>query len=101
MATVYDLARDVRSKNAGPFWVTLEIFCDNDDAYQRVKASPNVTRENVARLYGVDASLMKKFDIDSIRAIKFSYPRPKPSGHKYENDMHTGQQDVRLGEIEV
>jgi hypothetical protein len=101
MTKVQDLAQDVRSKNAGPFWVTLEIFCANDVAYAQIKGSPNVTQENVARLYGVDAGMMKKFDMDSIRVIKFSYPRPQPSGHKYENDMHTGQQYIRLAEMEL
>ena len=101
MATVQDLAQYVRSKNAGPFWVTMEIFCDNDESYQKIKFSPNVTRETVAKLYGVEAQAMKKFDIDSIRVVKFSYPRPNPSGHRYENDMHSGQQYIRLAELEV
>ena len=101
MAKVQDIARYVRSKNAGPFWVTLEIFCDSDDAYNQIKASPNVSKEKIAQLYNVDVARMKKFEIDSIRVIKFSYPRPNPSGHKYENDMHTGQQYIRLAEVEI
>ena len=101
MAKVQDIAQYVRSKNAGPFWVTLEIFCDNDKSYQQIKASPNITKGKIAQLYNVDVNMMKKFDIDSIRVIKFSYPRPNPSGHKDENDMHAGQQYIRLAEVEV
>jgi hypothetical protein len=101
MEQVQDLAREVRSKNAGPFWVTLEIFCDNDAAYQRIKNSPNVTKEKIAELYGADAGMVKSFYVDNLRVIKFSYPRPKPSGHKYENDMHAGQQYIRLAELAV
>jgi hypothetical protein len=101
MAQVKDLAKYVRSKNAGPFWATVEIFCENDESYNTIKDSPNITREKVAALYHADAAKVKVFYVDNIRVIKFSYPRPLPSGHKYENDMHTGQQYIRLAETEV
>ena len=101
MSKVKDLAQYVRSKNAGPFWITLEIFCDNDESYRTMKESPNLTREKVAKLYGVSEELMKRFDVDNIRVLKYSYPRARPSGYKYENDMHAGQQYIRLAEVEV
>ncbi|MDR0718323.1 MAG: DUF4387 domain-containing protein [Treponema sp.] len=101
MAQVKELAMYVRSKNAGPFWVTVEIFCDKNESYNRIKDSPNITGEKVAALYHVDAAHIKVFYVDSIRVIKFSFPRPLPSGHKYENDMHFGQQYIRLAETEV
>jgi hypothetical protein len=101
MATVQELAQYVRSKNAGPFWVTLEIFCDNDDSYNTIKNSPNITKNRVAEIYGVDSEKTKVFYVDNIRVIKFSFPRALPSGHKYENDMHAGQQYIRLAETEV
>jgi hypothetical protein len=101
MAQVKELATYVRSKNAGPFWATVEIFCDNDESYNTIKGSPNITREKVAALYHADAAHVKVFYVDSIRVIKFSFPRLLPSGHKYENDMHTGQQYIRLAETEV
>jgi hypothetical protein len=101
MVQVKDIARYVRSKNAGPFWVTIEIFCDDETSYQIIKNSPNISKEKLARMYQVKGESVKVFYIDSLRVIKFSYPRPLPSGHKYENDMHTGQQYIRLAEAEV
>jgi hypothetical protein len=101
MAKISELAQYVRSKNAGPFWVTLEIFCDSDEAYRRIKNSPAIAPEKVAALYGAKAGMIKSFFIDNLRVIKFSYPRPMPSGHKYENDMHAGQQYIRIAELEV
>lgn len=101
MATVEELARYVRSKNAGPFWVTLEIFTDNDAAYQQIKNSPNLTKGAVAELFGVAPGLVKQFYLDDLRVVKYSYPRPHPSGHRAENDMHSGQQYIRLAEVEV
>lgn len=101
MATVREVARYIRSKNAGPFWVTIEIFCDSQESYEKIKNSPNLTKEKVAALYQADPALVKRFDADNLWVVKFSYPRPKPSGHRYENDMHSGQQFMRLAHVEV
>ena len=32
MPKLKDVCRYVRSKNAGPFWVTVDIFFDGEDA---------------------------------------------------------------------
>ncbi len=101
MATVQEIARYVRSKNAGPFWVTIEIFCETTEAYEKIKNSRNITPQKIAELYHVDVNKVKVFYVNSIKVIKFSYPRPMPQGHKYENDMHSGQQYIYLADAEV
>lgn len=101
MATVAEIARYVRSKNAGPFWVTMEIFCETKEKYEKIKFSKNVTAQKIAELYHVDKSSVKAFYLDNLNVLKFSYPRPMPQGHKYENDMHAGQQYILLADIEV
>ncbi|MGH1560846.1 DUF4387 family protein [Caulobacter segnis] len=35
MTTVKDVCRHVRSKNAGPFWVTVDLFFDGEVNYAR------------------------------------------------------------------
>ena len=52
MATIADLAVLVRSKNAGPFWLTIDIMFDNEAAYRRVRDSDIVSRTAVARMFG-------------------------------------------------
>lgn len=101
MAKVKDCSICVRSKNAGPFWVTIEIFCDTEKDYTMLKNSPNITKAKIAQLYGVEEDKVKSFYLDNIKIIKFSYPRPYPSGYKYEDDMHSGQKYVILAEMEV
>ena len=101
MTTVKDVARYVRSKNAGPFWVTIEIFCETAGAYEKIKGSKNVTPQKISELYGVEAGKVKVFYMDELHSIKFSYPRPQPQGHKYENDMHAGQQYIRIADVEI
>ncbi len=101
MATIGETAYYVRSKNAGPFWVTVDIFCGTKDVFDTLSASRNVSKETVAEVYGVTADEVKIFYISNLNVIKISYPRVKPQGQKYERDMHAGQQYVQISELEV
>jgi hypothetical protein len=51
MATLGDLAKLVRSKNAGPFWLTIDIMFDDVDAYRCARDAEIVNRAAIARLY--------------------------------------------------
>ena len=101
MTTLSEVAKFVRSKIAGPFWVTVEIFFDDDESYNKVKNSENISPKLISETYEVDIKKVKTFYMDKIRVIKFSYPRPKIQGHRYENDMHSGQQYTLLMDAEV
>lgn len=101
MAKVKELAKYVKSKNAGPFWGTLEVYFDTKENYDKVKNSKNITPKKVAELYHVDKKNVKTFYLENLKVIKFSFPRNMPQGHKYENDMHFGQQYILLAETEI
>lgn len=101
MATLSEVAKYVRSKVAGPFWVTIEIFFDDEESYHKVKNSKNISPKLIAETYEVDEKRVKMFSMDNIRVIKISYPRPKVQGHRYENDMHSGQQYALVMDAEV
>jgi hypothetical protein len=100
-ATVGDLAEIVRAKNAGPFWLTLDIFFAGDDAYQRVADSAELSPESIAREYRVDAGKVSIFRVPSIRAIKVSFPRPVPQAGFADRDMHSGQQHIPLSRLHI
>jgi Domain of unknown function (DUF4387) len=95
-ATIGDLAETVRAKNAGPFWLTLDMFFDDDAAYQRVADSPRLSPEVIANEYRVDPGKVSIFPLPSIRAIKVSFPRPVPQASFEDRDMHSGQQHIPL-----
>src|SRR5262245_56055356 len=48
-----DLAQVVRSKNAGPRRITLDVIFHSDADYQRVTQSKALIAEKIAPLYGV------------------------------------------------
>ena len=101
MARLSEVCRHIRSKNAGPFWVTVDLFFDGPERYRRYRNSPAIGPNLFARLYGVDPRTVKRFPVDSLHMIKVSYPRASPQGGVLERDMHCGQQYVRLLDVEV
>ncbi len=99
MLTVSDVCRHVRSKNAGPFWVTIDLFFDGTDNYLKYCDSEALQAQAIASLYGADPALVKRASVDSLNVLKISYPRVTPQGGVVERDMHSGQQFVRLLDV--
>lgn len=101
MATVGEVCKYVRSKNAGPFWVTFDLFFNNAEDFQRYARSPAIGPATFERLFGVDQALVKSFPVESLEMVKISCVRPTPSGSREERDLHSGQMFVRLLDIEL
>jgi hypothetical protein len=95
---VADIALKVRSKNAGPFWVTVDIFCGSPEAFARLSRLPTAA---IARIYGQPEQLLKRFDIADLDVIKISFPRPVVQGSREDRDMHGAQWAHLLAEMEL
>jgi hypothetical protein len=91
--------RLIRSKDAGPFMLTTDLFCHDAAAYRRVLDSGVLTPSMFAELYGVDPATIEVHLVESINAIKVSFPRPVPSGELADSDITGGQQYGRLVEL--
>ena len=101
MPKLGEVCRQVRSKNAGPFWVTVDLFFKDEELYHRYRDSPSLSPDLFGRLYGTNPAQVKRLPVDSLHMVKISYPRPHPQGWAGERDMHSGQQFARLLAIEV
>lgn len=98
---LYEKAKLIRSKNAGPFMMTLDVIFPDPQTYEEAAASPALSRENVAKLYGVPAGKMQRYLIPLANAIKFSYPRRHPSGDFLDTDLYGAQQHRPLIQLEL
>lgn len=99
--TLGDLAIEVRSKNAGPFWVTMELFMKDAEGYA-VAADEDLLNEQVlADLYRLEAETIQIFRIPSLNVVKVSFPRPVSQGSLRDRDMHAGQHHVPLAQLPV
>jgi hypothetical protein len=101
MATLGDLAKLVRSKNAGPFWLTIDIMFDDADAYRRARDAEIVNRAVIAKLYNRSPNEIIVVNHNTAHAIKVSFPRPQSSGSKLDSDVYGGQQYAPLLGLEV
>jgi hypothetical protein len=101
MTKLGDLARLIRSKNAGPFTLTFDVMFDDDTTYQRVLKSKVLTKEKFARIYQVPEDEVLFFEHDAAKAIKISIPRPYVQGSRDDGDAYGGQQHAPLVELEM
>lgn len=101
MPEVRDVCRHVRSKNAGPFWITLDLFFRDRAAFDAYAGAPALQPDAIGRLFGAPAGQVKRFEAPDLCVLKLSYPRAVPQGGALERDMHGGQQYVRLLGVEL
>lgn len=94
-----DYALEIRSKNAGPFWMTLEAFMKDDTAYSI--AAELINEATVAALYAVPAESVLIFRIAALNTIKISFPRAVAQGSLRDRDIHAGQHHVPLASLVV
>jgi hypothetical protein len=97
--TLGDVAELVRSKNAGPFWQTLDIFFSNDENYRAVVENTALNPAAIADLYRVASDDVHIYRLPAIRVVKISFPRPTIQGDRRDRDMHAGQQHVPLSQL--
>jgi hypothetical protein len=97
-----ELAKFLRSKNAGPFKITLDVFFNNTQDYEKVKKTGVINKGLISRLYMLksqdDISIIH---FDQAAAIKITFPRRIASGHIGDSDIYGAQQHVPLYEIEI
>jgi hypothetical protein len=96
------IAKVIRSKNAGPFEITLDVIFGSKADYEVVKAGGAITRELIAELYNVATQQILTFVFyDAANAIKITLPRPRPQGSIGETDMHAAQQHAPLLDVMI
>jgi hypothetical protein len=97
--TLGDRAMEIRSKNAGPFWMTLEALMKDDRSYRL--AADLIDEATIATLYAVPAESVQIFRIPTLNVMKISFPRPAAQGSLRDRDVHAGQHHVPLASLAV
>lgn len=92
-----DLASVVRSKNAGPYELTVDILFKNRKDYEFLKKIQYFNRELFARLYGIEADkIIALVHFDPASAIKCTMVRPVVSGAAGDTDIYGAQQHAPM-----
>lgn len=100
MDRLVDLAKVLRSKNSGPFEITLDILFDNPASYHRVVESEIINLQTICKLYHLDAKdICNIVFFEKGLGIKITYNRPVSSGTIGDRDVYGAQQHAPLMDI--
>ena len=99
---IKELAHIVRSKNAGPFELTLDVFFKDKESYEKARDSGGLTPAQLAKTYGVDEEkvLFLTF-FEPALAFKATLARDIPSGSVGDSDVFGAQSHVPLMEMTI
>ncbi len=98
MSRLGDRAR-VRSKNAGPFWITVDIFAEDAKTYASLRR--HLRTEAMARLLRRSPEEIRRFEIEGLRVIKLAFARHAVQGAIDDRDMHGAACASLLAELEL
>lgn len=92
-----DVASVIRTKNSGPYELTMDVMFDNDIIFQQIKASGVLSADTILQLYNIPKDdLIACLFWDQARAFKATIKRPRVSGQFGDMDMHGSQQHIPL-----
>ena len=98
---LYDIAKVIRTKNAGPFTLTLDLIFTQLSDYEKVLASREFTAAKIAALYCAAPDAVRIHPFRKILAIKVTMPRPVSSGAPGDCDVYGSQQHFPLAQVEI
>ena len=96
-----DAARVIRSKNAGPLTVTVDLMFADEQGYRRAADSPALAAERIARLYGLPEKAVSVLPYPQALAIKVILERAVTAGTPGDRDVYGAQQHAQLLEVEL
>lgn len=100
MRTLYELAKVLRSKNSGPFELTLDILFDSIENYQLVKDSGKISVHAICDLYNLSKEEVRHLVFyDQALGVKITILRDIPSGSIGDRDVYGAQQHAPLMNI--
>lgn len=96
-----EIAKVIRSKNAGPFCVTFDIMFSDRETYEKVKGTRVINRKLISSLYDVPEEKVQFFEYDPAYSFKASVPRKVFSGDIGDGDMYGAQQHAPLLDVDI
>ncbi|MGF7059105.1 DUF4387 domain-containing protein [Brassicibacter mesophilus] len=102
MAELFDLAKILRSKNSGPFEITLDVLFDNEENYIRVKKSGQINKRKISDIYRISEEHISHIVFfDQALGFKITFDRDISSGTVGDRDVYGAQQHAPLMKIQI
>ena len=101
MALIRDIAKVCKSKNAGPFQLTIDVVFDDAAVFEKVKKTAVLGPALFARLYNVAEREVLFTPYDAAFAFKATLPRLVAAGDIGDTDVYGAQQHAPLLEVDI
>ncbi|MCY9660390.1 DUF4387 domain-containing protein [Paenibacillus chondroitinus] len=97
-----DAAKVLRSKNSGPFEITVDALFTDPEKYYKIKSSGIINKDLVSELYNIEQDkIMHIVFFDQALGFKITFARKVSSGTFLDRDVYGAQQHAPLMELEV
>ena len=97
MKKLIEYTKILRSKNAGPLFITFDLIFNTTDDMKYV--ADRLTKDAVAKAYEVDVKTVDIIPYEVVNSIKITFPRKNISGSLEDNDIYGCQQHIPLANI--
>jgi hypothetical protein len=101
MPRIRDIAKACKSKNAGPFEITIDVVFDDPALFRRVRDTAILGPALFARLYRVAEQDVLFTEYPAGNAFKATLPRLVASGDIGDTDVYGAQQHAPLLDVEI
>lgn len=97
MKKLIDYTKILRSKNAGPLFITFDLIFNTNEDMRYV--AERLTKEQIAKVYDVSPEKIDIIVYSVVNSIKITFPRKNISGSLADTDIYGCQQHVPLANI--
>jgi len=101
MPKIREIAQVCKSKNAGPYELTVDVMFGDRETFDKVRASGVITRALFAKLYHVPESSVLLTEYPPAFAYKATFERRIASGAVGDTDVYGAQQHAPLLDVEI
>jgi hypothetical protein len=95
------IAKVIRSKNAGPCLLTLDVMLPDEASFGYLAARIAPLRRQVAQRYGLSENAVAVHAFRPALAVKITLPRDIIAGDVGDRDVYGAQQHAPLLDIEL
>lgn len=99
MKKLIDYTKILRSKNAGPLFITFDLIFNSNDDMEYIEK--RLTKTDVSKAYGVSEDKIDIISYGVVNSIKITFPRKNISGSLADHDIYGCQQHMPLANIEL
>ena len=99
MKKLIEYTKILRSKNAGPLFITFDLIFKTREDMKYVEA--HLSKRDIAKAYDIDEEKIDIISYDVVNSIKITFPRKNISGSLADNDIYGCQQHALLANTEI